>query len=68
MNSGRHADEHADSAAEGADEWTWLPGSGEGSATALNKLKRAERVKWTWRRVQSGSIKPPKDEGPSSAD
>jgi hypothetical protein len=68
MNSVRYADEHVDSPAENADDWELQPGSGEGSGTALNKLKRAERVKRSWRRVRSGWSKTPGDEGPSSAD
>jgi hypothetical protein len=68
MNSVRHADENSDSPAEAADEWSWQPGSGEGSATALNELKRAERVKWSWRQLRSGWIRTPGDDSPNSSD
>lgn len=34
------------------DEWNWTPSSGEGAASALNYLKRAERVKDRWRELE----------------
>lgn len=34
------------------DEWNWTPSSGEGAASALNYLKRAERVKDRWRDLE----------------
>jgi hypothetical protein len=50
--AGSRNGEHASSAAERRQEWSWRPSSGEGSASALNKLRRMERVKRTWREVR----------------
>jgi hypothetical protein len=44
--------EQAGSAADRRQEWNWRPSSGEGSASALNKLRRMERVKHAWREVR----------------
>lgn len=46
-------------------EWSWRPSSGEGSASALHKLKRMERVKRAWREVRGSH--PKRDDGPTSA-
>jgi hypothetical protein len=44
------------------EEWNWRPSSGEGSASALNKLRRMERVKHAWREVRgSHPAREPRD-------
>jgi hypothetical protein len=44
--------EQSSSAAGRRQEWNWRPSSGEGSASALNNLRRVERVKHAWREVR----------------
>jgi hypothetical protein len=69
MTAARKEDEHPRSPDEAKQYWSWKPSSGEGSAAALHKLKRAERVKSTWRRVRGGPVvKPPSDDNPPSAE
>jgi hypothetical protein len=51
MAGSRDGDE-AGSSAPRREEWSWRPSSGEGSASALNKLRRMERVKHAWREVR----------------
>ena len=68
MTAGRIEDEHPGSPDTEKLDWNWQPSSGEGSASALHKLKRIERVKSALRRLRSGPPKPPGSDGPPSAD
>ncbi len=68
MKNGTHEDEKPSlPEQERSPLWNWTPSSGEGSQAALTKLKRAERVKSSWRRLRSGSIKLPEADGSPSA-
>ena len=62
MKSAPDQREHPGSPKERKQDWEWKPSSGEGSAAALSKLKRVERVKSSWRRVRSVPPRPPGDD------
>jgi len=53
MNSRRKEHDQQRAPAQDGQEWIWQPTSGEGCASALHELKRAERVKSSWRRMRS---------------
>jgi hypothetical protein len=60
-----HGDDRPRSPCEAEEDLVWKPSSGEGSAAALDKLHRAERVKTVWRQVRSDPRGGPKRDGPS---
>ena len=68
MDGGPPQDEHPGSAEKDNQVWNWKPSSGEGSAAALRTLKRAERVKSSWRGLRLGTGKKKGDDTPPSAE
>jgi hypothetical protein len=59
--------ERPNAPADAGGDLVWKPSSGEGSATALHSLRRAERVRNVWRQVRTGPGRATKHDGPNSA-